>query len=176
MYKLKSAAPILLASLLFTSYAMADITVPMKMAGPTGPGKAIGNVTITETQYGLVFTPDLTGLPPGEHGFHVHTSPSCAPMKKDGKIVPALAAGGHFDPDDSKKHGAPWGTGHLGDLPSLIVDADGRATEPVLAPRLHDLNQLKGHSLMIHAGGDNFSDSPKPLGGGGARIACGVIQ
>jgi Cu-Zn family superoxide dismutase len=29
---------------------------------------------------------------------------------------------------------------------------------------------------MIHAGSDNYSDSPKPLGGGGARIACGVIE
>ncbi|MBF9200908.1 superoxide dismutase, partial [Acinetobacter baumannii] len=24
--------------------------------------------------------------------------------------------------------------------------------------------------------GDNYSDSPLPLGGGGARIACGVIK
>ena len=29
---------------------------------------------------------------------------------------------------------------------------------------------------MIHAGGDNYSDQPQPLGGGGARIACGVIN
>lgn len=29
---------------------------------------------------------------------------------------------------------------------------------------------------MIHAGSDNYSDDPKPLGGGGDRIACGVIQ
>ncbi|NES46128.1 superoxide dismutase family protein, partial [Moorena sp. SIO2C4] len=34
---------------------------------------------------------------------------------------------------------------------------------------------LKGHSLIIHAQGDNYSDIPKPLGGGGARVACGVI-
>jgi superoxide dismutase, Cu-Zn family len=30
---------------------------------------------------------------------------------------------------------------------------------------------LKGHSLMIHAGGDNYSDQPKPLGGGGGSLA-----
>jgi Cu-Zn family superoxide dismutase len=29
---------------------------------------------------------------------------------------------------------------------------------------------------MIHEGGDNYSDEPAPLGGGGARIACGVID
>jgi len=29
---------------------------------------------------------------------------------------------------------------------------------------------------MIHAGGDNYADQPAPLGGGGARVACGVIK
>lgn len=28
---------------------------------------------------------------------------------------------------------------------------------------------------MVHEGGDNYSDDPKPLGGGGARVACGVV-
>jgi Cu-Zn family superoxide dismutase len=55
------------------------------------------------------------------------------------------------------------------------VDEDGDATEPVLAPRL-TVALIKGRSLMVHAQGDNFSDTPKPLGGGGARIACGVID
>ena len=45
-----------------------------------------------------------------------------------------------------------------------------------MAPRITDLAALRGKTLMIHAGGDNYSDQPKPLGGGGARIACGVIQ
>ena len=29
---------------------------------------------------------------------------------------------------------------------------------------------------MIHAGGDNFADTPEKLGGGGARLACGAIN
>lgn len=29
---------------------------------------------------------------------------------------------------------------------------------------------------MIHAGGDNYADQPAPLGGGGPRLACGVIE
>ncbi|NIY58922.1 superoxide dismutase family protein, partial [Francisella orientalis] len=37
------------------------------------------------------------------------------------------------------------------------------------------LEELEGHSLMIHEGGDNYSDTPKPLGGGGTRMWCGVI-
>ena len=37
------------------------------------------------------------------------------------------------------------------------------------------LKEGKGKALMIHVGGDNMSDQPKPLGGGGARYACGVM-
>ncbi|WP_313680471.1 superoxide dismutase family protein, partial [Pantoea vagans] len=46
---------------------------------------------------------------------------------------------------------------------------------PVLAPRLKSLKEIKGKALMVHAGGDNHADHPAPLGGGGARYACGVI-
>ena len=52
---------------------------------------------------------------------------------------------------------------------------DGQAVNPVLSPRLTKLDEVKGHALMVHAGGDNHADHPAPLGGGGARIACGVI-
>ena len=62
---------------------------------------------------------------------------------------------------------------HLGDLPALTVLHDGTATNPVLAPRLKKLDEVRGHSIMIHAGGDNHSDHPAPLGGGGPRMACG---
>lgn len=94
---------------------------------------------------------------------------------KDGKAVPALAAGGHYDPANTGKHEGPYGNGHLGDLPALAVATDGMATLPVLAPRLK-VADIKGRSLMIHAGGDNYADTPAPLGGGGARAACGVVK
>lgn len=153
----------------------ADITVEMKFVDGKGEGRPVGRVIVSPSPYGLVFTPELGGLPPGLHGFHVHENPSCAPKEKDGTMVPALAAGGHYDPAGSGKHGTPWGDGHLGDLPALYVDHEGRATNPVLAPRLK-LADLKGRSLMIHVGGDNHADHPAPLGGGGARLACGVIR
>lgn len=149
--------------------------VVMKVVSASGTGASLGTVTISSTPYGVVFTPSLAGLEPGVHGFHVHEKGSCAPEKKDGKMVPALAAGGHYDPENTKQHGLPWGGGHRGDLPALVVDAKGNASQPVLAPRLK-LAELKGKSLMIHAGGDNHADHPQPLGGGGARMACAVIQ
>jgi Cu-Zn family superoxide dismutase len=154
--------------------AAADIRVPMKLLTDAGEGAAAGTVTISESRYGLVFTPSLTGLPPGLHGFHVHENGSCAAGAKEGKPVAGLAAGGHYDPAGSKKHGLPWGDGHLGDLPALAVDASGNASNPVLAPRLK-LADLKGRSLMVHVGGDNHADHPAALGGGGARLVCGPI-
>ena len=164
--------PLVLVGL--SSAARADIVVPMTLVDENGIGEPIGTVTITETAYGLVFTPALTRLLPGLHGFHVHEKPSCAPGEKDGKKVPALGAGGHYDPQSSGKHGLPWGDGHLGDLPALYVDADGKAAYPVLAPRLK-AQDVHGRSLMVHLGGDNHADHPAPLGGGGARLVCGVI-
>ena len=94
--------------------------------------------------------------------------------EKDGKMTAALAAGGHFNPDNVAHHGTP-NDGHKGDLPVLNVDANGNANTTMLAPRLK-LSDIQGLAIMIHAGGDNYSDYPKPLGGGGARIACGVIH
>ena len=155
--------------------APADMRATMNMVSEKGPGAAVGDVVISETRYGLVFTPKLSGLPAGLHGFHVHETGNCGTNEKDGKAVPAGAAGGHLDPAGTKKHGTPWGDGHLGDLPALYVDKDGKAANPVLAPRLK-LADLKGKALMIHEGGDNYSDQPAALGGGGGRIACGVIK
>jgi Cu-Zn family superoxide dismutase len=153
----------------------ADLVVSMNLINDQGIGKDIGTITISEGSAGLVFTPNLTDLTPGVHGFHVHQNPSCAPGTKEGKVVPGLAAGGHYDPANTGKHEGPKGKGHLGDLPSLFVGADGKATTAVTAPRLK-MADLKGRSLMIHAGGDNYSDLPLALGGGGARVACGVIK
>lgn len=165
----------LLVAALAAPLAWSDVTVEMHVVDAKGVGAAIGTVVISETAYGLVFTPALTGLPAGLHGFHLHAKDSCEPAEKDGKAVAAGAAGGHYDPADTKQHGAAWGNGHLGDLPALYVDANGVANNPVLAPRLK-MADLQGRALMIHAGGDNHADHPAPLGGGGARVACGVIR
>src|SRR3990172_636516 len=153
----------------------ADVVVSMGLVNEQGIGKGIGKVTISEGPAGLVFTPQLTDLTPGAHGFHVHQNPDCAAGTKEGKQVPGLAAGGHYDPAMAGKHEGHEGKGHLGDLPALTVGAYGKAVTAVIAPRLK-MADVKGRSLMIHAGGDNYADQPAPLGGGGARAACGVIK
>jgi len=168
---------IIILSLLTTGFSVQaqELVIPMQVIDSAGVGSSIGTVKATASPYGTVFTPGLKNLTPGLHGFHVHQNPDCSPGEKGGKKVPGLAAGGHYDPSGAGRHEGPYGNGHLGDLPALYVDAKGQARHPVLAPRLK-LSDLKGRSLMIHAGGDNYSDNPKKLGGGGARMACGVVK
>lgn len=172
---MKNLALALVVAVAAARAASADTVVQMNLVDEKGVGADVGTITISESRYGLVFTPALRGLPPGLHGFHVHENPSCEPKEKDGKMVAALAAGGHFDPAKTGKHDTPWGDGHLGDLPPLYVAADGTATQPVLGPRPKAAD-VAARSLMVHAGGDNHADHPAPLGGGGARVACGVVQ
>ncbi len=148
--------------------------IRINLVNEQGLGKNIGTITIKDSKYGLILIPQLSKLPPGIHGFHIHENPDCSSMITD-KPMAASAAGGHYDPLKTGKHEGPYGQGHLGDLPVLYVDKDGKASLPVLAPRLK-VSDIKGRSLMIHTGGDNYSDIPEKLGGGGGRIACGVAK
>lgn len=153
--------------------ATADITIHAIHAD--GIGQPLGTIRAGDSGKGLTFTPRLHGLPPGAHGFHVHENGACGPAMKDGKPTAGLAAGGHFDPGNTGMHKGPWAEGgHKGDLPALAVTSDGTATDPVVAPHLK-LADIRGKAVIIHAGGDNYADTPSPLGGGGARIACGVV-
>ncbi len=129
-------------------------------------GTSAGKITFEDSQYGLMIKPQLSGLPAGSHGFHIHQHPDCGDH--------GMNAGGHLDPATTNSHQGPYGQGHLGDLPVLIVDNNGVANIPNLAPRLK-VSDIQGHSVMIHEGSDNYSDNPA-LGGGGTRIACGKIS
>jgi superoxide dismutase, Cu-Zn family len=148
-----------------------QVVVTVNEISATGVGAAIGTVTLSDGPNGLIIQPNLKQLASGEHGFHVHANPDCGAANN----AAGMAAGGHYDPAKSERHLGPKGEGHLGDLPALTVAPDGSATKPMTASRLK-VADVKGRALMIHAGGDNYSDQPKPLGGGGARVACGVIK
>jgi len=167
---------LLAAGLALAAAAQADeVTIDVHAISGDGVGESLGMVTASDTDGGLKLTPSLSGLPAGEHGFHIHQNASCDAAEKDGAMVAGLAAGGHYDPEATNAHHGPDDGGHLGDLPVLVVDDNGEAHASVVAPRL-TVADIRGRSLMVHAQGDNYSDDPKPLGGGGARIACGVIE
>lgn len=164
----KSLLFLILLSFSLLSFAQKQpIAVKMYKVTRSEKGRFIGVIIVKETPRGLLLVPRLRGLPPGYHGFHLHQNPSC---KNQGK-----AAGGHWDPKKTGHHRGPYRSGgHQGDLPALYVDANGLAKLAVLAPRL-TIVDLPGHALVIHEGGDNYTDNP-PNGGGGARIACGVVR
>lgn len=135
----------------------------------TDTKQVLGKIVLQNTPYGLLIIPTLKGLTPGIHGLHVHEIPNCG---KQGQ-----AAGGHLDPEHTNQHLGPYQEGgHLGDLPALTVDQNGLATLPVLAPRILSIDLLRKRALIIHAGSDNYSDHPDPLGGGHERIGCGIID
>lgn len=153
----------------------ASVTADMRLATASGEGKPIGTVTIADEENGIVIITALQDLPPGERGFHVHEKPDCGPALKDGVMTPSLAAGGHYDPDKTGKHLGPEGGGHKGDLPRLMVAPDGTA-RVTLHVKGVTAAELKDRAIMIHEGGDNYSDKPAAFGGGGARIACGILR
>src|SRR3990167_3739667 len=82
-------------------------------------GALLGSVTFEDSKYGLLIKPQLSGLPVGLHGFHIHQHPDCGNN--------GMSAGGHFDPGSTNSHQGPYGEGHLGDLPLLATNNNGEA-------------------------------------------------
>ncbi len=147
------------------------------LTSPAGQEQKIGSVSFKDTESGLLVDVDLQNLPAGEHGFHIHENPDCGAMAgADGVVQAALGAGGHYDPDKTGHHLGPnQQNGHRGDLPVLTVAPDGTVKASFTVKNLR-VKEIKNRSIMVHANGDNYSDEPVALGGGGARIACGVIR
>ncbi|MFI6499498.1 superoxide dismutase family protein [Nonomuraea typhae] len=128
-----------------------------------------------------------TGLPPGYHGFHVHTTGICDPAAIDpatGKVSPFYTAGGHFD-----LAGATHGN-HAGDLPSLLVAQDGTGAAAAVTDRfrVRQLRDADGSAVIVHALPDNLANIPARYspsgpdeatlrtGDAGGRIACGLLK
>lgn len=131
-------------------------------------GGAIGRATAEAVRGGLRVTIEVHGLPPGRHGTHIHSIGRCDPPGFQ-------SAGGHWNALGAH-HGTlnPAGP-HMGDLPNLIVDTDGRASLAVTVPgaTMAGLLDEDGAAIIVHAGPDDMLTDP--AGNSGARIACGVF-
>lgn len=136
------------------------------LADATGAPR--GSASLVDTASGLEVRVSGEGLPAGTHGVHLHTVGRCdAPGFQ--------SAGAHWNPA-MKQHGRdnPQGA-HAGDLPNLVVGADGRGTIRFTVPEssLSTLLDADGAAVVIHAGADDYRTDPS--GNSGGRIACGVI-
>lgn len=133
-----------------------------------------GEVTFTPDAAGLRVAVRLSGLTPGEHGFHVHENGSCA-EGEDG--TPGGGAGGHYAPIDSPHGGPtdPMGRRHAGDFGNLLAGPDGTVdtTFTDTVARLDGERSIAGKAVVVHAGADDLESQPS--GESGDRVACGVI-
>jgi Cu-Zn family superoxide dismutase len=150
-------------------------TAPVNPAGatatlaPTEGNQARGTVSFEPTPTGVRMTARLEGLPPGDHGFHVHEEGDCS-------APDASSAGAHFNPTQHA-HGAPDAPQHhVGDLGNVTADASGtlQAVRTFEGVALEGDQGIVGRSVIVHASADDFTT--QPTGNAGARLACGVIR
>ena len=144
----------------------ASTTVELK----NNAGEAIGKATLTEAPKGVLMRVEAKGLTPGWHGLHFHEKADCS--KSD-----FTSAGGHTHGGGERVHGLlnPKAN-ESGDLPNLHAAADGTAAAEVFS-KLTSLAKLKdadGSAVLIHANADDHM--AQPIGGAGARVACGEIR
>ena len=137
-------------------------------------GNKIGEVKLVDGIDGVTINIEAEGLTPGKHGIHIHEKAVCtAPDFK--------SAGAHFNPGH-KEHGFDNPKGfHLGDLPNLEVDAEGKVTAEVTTALVtlklgveNSLLDADGSSIVIHEKVDDYKTDP--AGNSGDRIACAVVK
>ena len=139
----------------------------------TANGALRGTAALTSEGDGTRVVVRVAGLAAGTYAVHLHAVGRCD--------APDFAsAGPHFNPT-AHGHGSlnPAGP-HLGDLPNIVVAADGNGTiDSVVAglqlaggatPLLDD----DGAAVILHTGADDYRTDPS--GNSGARIACGVLR
>jgi Cu-Zn family superoxide dismutase len=111
---------------------------------------------------------DAKNLPAGPHGIHVHMVGKC-------DAPDFTTAGAHWNPT-GHQHGSENPAGpHAGDLPNLMIAADGTGTLEFTLPggTWEQLNDADKSAMMIHATADDMKTDPS--GNSGGRIACGVF-
>lgn len=151
------------------SVANAATNVVLKNA----KNETVGTAQLTSLTNGVKIDLDLKGLAPGEHALHFHETGACAAPKFD-------SAGGHFAPAKNP-HGFDSAQGpHAGDMPNLIVGADGKLrqqiinTQVTLGKGANSLVKAGGTALVIHEKADDYKS--QPAGNAGGRLACGEIK
>jgi Cu-Zn family superoxide dismutase len=127
-----------------------------------------GTATFTASGDAVSLTVNMTAAPEGVHGMHIHQMPACGNEGMD--------AGSHWDDDDGAagNHHLPPGTGHLGDLGNVTIDANGAGTLTFSNPAwtLGDgtATDVVPHAIIFH---QSMDDGQMPSSG--MRWGCAVI-
>ena len=140
-------------------------------------GEEIGTAYVKKASDGILLYVDVKGLTPGWHGMHFHEKGTC----EDHDAF--KMAGGHvMEPNAPHGFLHPEGP-HDGNLPNLIVAADGTAQVEIYSDIIDymdddaddvSLMDEDGSALIIH---ENIDDHyTQPIGGAGGRVACGVVK
>jgi len=138
-----------------------------------GEGEEIGTAALSETPSGVVINVEVTGLPAGEHGFHIHQTGSC-------ETPDFQSAGGHYAPRGNQHGFLVEGGPHAGDMPNQFIQEDGilrahiRNDRVTLGEGEGTLFDEDGSAFIIHADPDDYQSQPS--GNAGSRLACAVIE
>jgi Cu-Zn family superoxide dismutase len=147
----------------------AEQRVAVAQLEPLGDSGVSGRVVLTEVDDGVEIQVDVTGLEPGEHGFHVHEYGDCS--APDGS-----SAGGHFAPL-GHEHGGVEMPSHAGDFGNITANDEGQAIAEMTVDKITlgpGETSVVGRAVIVHAGADDLTT--QPAGDSGPRVACGVIR
>lgn len=136
---------------------------------PTQGSNVRGKVSFMRVENGIRVIADVTGLPPGPHGFHVHEKGDCS--APDGS-----SAGAHFNPYGTMHGDLHADQRHVGDFGNLVADNSGNAHVDFVDVRIafDGLASILGKAVIVHANPDDLVS--QPAGNAGPRVACGVIE
>lgn len=188
------ATLVVLGAIAAPLYAFGGSDKPGKSAEATlatSGGTVVGTVEFKQERGKVEVTAEFDSVPAGFHGFHVHTTGSCTNTEPTpGTIVVFGGAGGHLNPITTATH-----RDHAGDMPVLLVNADGTAEASFETDRftVKELFDLDGSAVIVHASADNYANiptryvaAPQVTGGpdaptlatgdAGGRFACGVVE
>jgi Cu-Zn family superoxide dismutase len=132
-----------------------------------GEGKVKGTIYFTKSGRGMRVHGTISGLEPGEHGFHVH---EFGVWSEDG-----MASGAHFNPTGAAHAGHDTSKRHVGDLGNVQADSSGKAVIDLEDDQIsfEGPNCILGRGLVVHEKADDLKS--QPAGNAGGRLAVAVI-
>jgi superoxide dismutase, Cu-Zn family len=147
--------------------AESGVTHAIALLLPTTGSSVKGTVAFTKVAAGVHVHAEITGLTPGEHGFHVH---EFGVWSENG-----MSAGGHFNPTMAPHAGPESKKRHVGDLGNITANSNGHATVDMDDAHLsfHGASSILGRGVVVHEKADDLKTPP--AGNAGGRVAVGVV-